>query len=137
MSLPSTLLCLIPSTILVAGFDPWGDSFEPASNLAVAQSIAPERKKFKILDFSKDNDHELDNYGEFTGATLRAGPLPESFTVCSAFMVEAWHTSFKQSRMFSLIEDLRQHSLREDLGQAEKGYEWGGVSVYADYNQTE
>ena len=94
MSLPSTLLCLIPSTILVAGYDPWGDSYEAAANLAVAQNIAPDEKKFKILDFSKDNDHEPDN-GEYTGATLRAGPLPESFTVCSAFMVEAWHTSFK------------------------------------------
>ena len=101
MSLPSTLLCLFPSTILVAGFDPWADSYEPATNLAVAQNIDPDGKKFKILDFSKDNDHEHSN-GEYTTATLRAGPLPESITVCSAFMVEAWHTSFKQSRMFSL-----------------------------------
>ena len=99
--------------------------------MAVAQNIAPDEKRFKILDFSKDNDHEPDN-GEFTGATLRAGPLPESITVCSAFMVEAWHTSFKQSKIFSLIEDLRQHSLLEDLRQVEKSFEWGFVSVYAD-----
>ena len=102
MSLPSTLLCLLPSTILVAGNDPWGDYYEPATNLAVAQNIDPDGKKFKILDFSKDNDHEPYSNGEFTSATLKAGPLPESITVCSAFMVEAWQTLFKQSRMFSL-----------------------------------
>ena len=102
MSLPSTLLCLLPSTILVAGYDPWGDAYEPASNIAVAQNIAPDEKKFKILDFSKDNDHEPFSKGYYTTATLRAGPLPESITVCSAFMVEAWQTLFKQSRMFSL-----------------------------------
>ena len=138
MSLPSTLLCLIPSTILVAGYDPWGDSYESAANLAVAQNLAPDEKKFKILDFSKDNDHELDSNGEYTCATLNAGPLPESITVCSAFMVEAWQPSFKESRMFYLIEDLRSNnSLYEDLRQAEKGHEWGFVSVYADYNRTE
>ena len=102
MSLPSTLLCLLPSTILVAGFDPWADSYEPATNLAVAPNIALDEKTFKILDFSEDNDHELGSKGDYTIATLKAGPLPESITVCSAFMVEAWQTLFKQSRMFSL-----------------------------------
>ena len=89
MSLTSTLLCLLSSTILVAGFDPWGDSFEPATNLAVAPNIALDEKTFKILDFSEDNDHELGSKGDYTIATLKAGPLPESITVCSAFMVEA------------------------------------------------
>ena len=80
----------------MAGFDPWGEPYESANDLAVAQSIAPD--EFKILDFSKDNDHERTILG-FTGAELKAGSLPESFTVCSAFMVEAWHTSFKESKI--------------------------------------
>ena len=41
-----------------------------------------------VLDFSADGDQQPDSDGEYTGATLEAGPLPESFTICSAFMVE-------------------------------------------------
>ena len=40
----------------------------------------------KVFDFSSDNDHEPDNNGEYTSATLDAGPLPQSFTICSAIM---------------------------------------------------
>ena len=47
------------------------------------------KRLVKVLDFSADSDHEPDSNGEYTRATLEAGPLPESFTVCSAFMVEA------------------------------------------------
>ena len=61
-------------------------------------------KRLKVLDFSADNDQELDSNGEFTGATLDAGALPESFTVCSAFMVEAWTTEFIDAKMFSLLD---------------------------------
>ena len=57
----------------------------------------------KVLDFSADNDNELDSNSEFTGATLDAGALPESFTVCSAFMVDAWTTEFSGAFMFSLL----------------------------------
>ena len=52
-------------------------------------------KKLKVLDFSADNDHEPDINGDYTSATLEAGSLPESFTICSAFMVEAWTTEFQ------------------------------------------
>ena len=45
-------------------------------------------KMLKVLDFSADIDHEPDSNGEYTSATLDAGPLPESFTICSAFRVE-------------------------------------------------
>ena len=41
--------------------------------------------KLKVFDFSADNDHKLDSNGEFTGATLKAGFLPESFTKLKVF----------------------------------------------------
>ena len=72
----------------------------------------------KVLDFSADNDQLPDSNGEFTGATLEAGPLPESFTICSAFMVEAWTTQFTQARMFTLR--------RQD------GIRWGFIDLYSD-----
>ena len=52
-----------------------------------------------ILDFSSDSDHELDSNGEYTSATLDAGALPESFAICSSFMVDAWSQSWKMSRI--------------------------------------
>ena len=45
----------------------------------------------------------MDINGEYTGATLEAGPLPESFTICSAFMVEAWTADFGSALMFELL----------------------------------
>ena len=59
----------------------------------------------KVFDFSADTDHELDSNGEYTGATLEAGPLPESFTVCSALMAEAWTPEFSASNMFTLLDN--------------------------------
>ena len=59
----------------------------------------------KVLDFSEDNDHQPDSNGEFTSATLEAGSLPESFTICSALMVEAWTTGFSSADMFALLDD--------------------------------
>ena len=59
-------------------------------------------KMMKVLDFSADSDHEADITGDYTSATLEAGPLPESFTICSALMVEAWIFS---AYMFSLLDD--------------------------------
>ena len=60
--------------------------------------------KLKVFDFSADNDHEPDINGELTGATLKAGFLPESFTICSAMMVDAWTTVFTSSEMFTLLD---------------------------------
>ena len=59
----------------------------------------------KVLDFSADNDNERDSNGEYTSATLDAGPLPESFTICSAIMVDAWTTEFTEAGMFTLLDD--------------------------------
>ena len=67
---------------------------------SVSSQGNPE-KMLKVFDFSADNDHEPDSNGEYTRATLEPG-LPESFTICSAFMTEAWTTEFTSSNMFTL-----------------------------------
>ena len=60
----------------------------------------------KVLDFSADTDQEPDSIGEYTSATLEAGPLPESFTICTAFMVEAWNTKFSTAGLFNMPDKL-------------------------------
>ena len=65
------------------------------------RSIRSE-KKVKIIDFSVDIDGEPDNSNEYTSATLNAGPLSKSFTICMGFMVEAWTSAFTSAKMFSL-----------------------------------
>ena len=71
----------------------------------------------KVLDFSTDIDQEPDSNGEFTGATLKAGFLPESFTICLSIMVDAWTTSFSAADMFRLL--------------GVHGYTWGMINLYA------
>ena len=78
--------------------------------------------KIKVLDFTADNDHEPDSNGEFTGATLKAGFLPESFTICSAIMVDAWTTVSSSARMFVLLDERRSRW----------GYRWGMINLFAD-----
>ena len=80
-------------------------------------------KMLKVLDFSADNNHEPDSNGEYTRATLEAGPLPESFTICSAFMVEAWTTEFSCADIFTLLDN--------------DGNRWGSITLYAAASYTE
>ena len=70
----------------------------------------------KVFDFSADNDGQADTNGEYTSATLNAGSLPESFTICSTYMVEAWPTKV-EGRMFQI------------LSKEGKGKTWGRVNV--------
>ena len=77
----------------------------------------------KVLDFSADNDHEPDSNGEYTSATLEAGPLPESFIICSAFMVEAWTTDFSEAVLFTLLDN--------------NGITWANINLYATPSSTE
>ena len=46
------------------------------------------KSRLKVLDFHSDNDQAGDNNGEYTSATLIGGILPDSFSVCSAYMVQ-------------------------------------------------
>ena len=56
----------------------------------------------QVLDFSDDNDRRPDKEIAYTHASLRKGNLPRSFTICAAFMVEAW-TEETYSYVFSLM----------------------------------
>ena len=80
-------------------------------------------KMLKVLDFSADNDQEPDSNGEYTSATLEAGPLPESFTICSALMVEAWTTEFSGTEMFELLDNDGDH--------------WAKIRLYAANSYTQ
>ena len=64
-----------------------------------------------MLDFHSDNDQAADNEGEYTSATLIGEPLPDDFSVCSAYMVEAWHTEQSAADMFSLRDDQEKNWL--------------------------
>ena len=77
----------------------------------------------KVLDFSADNDHQTDSNGEYTMATLDVGTLPESFTICSSIMVNAWTTTTKSAYMFLLADAA--------------GNQWGFIDLYASHTFTE
>ena len=79
-------------------------------------------QNMRVLDFSRDNDNLPDN-GEYTFAFLNAGTLPESFTICSAFMVNSWNTHYTEAYMFELLDDER------DM--------WGYIMMYAAGSYTE
>ena len=76
-------------------------------------------KSLKVLDFSADNDQKPDSNGEYTSATLEAGPLLESFTICSAFMVKNWTTDWPEALMFAML--------------AQDGSAWSYNIMYAGY----
>ena len=78
----------------------------------------------RVFDFSTDNDGKADKDGEYTSASLNAGPLPDSFTICSTYMVEAWPTKV-EGRMFQI------------LSKEGQGKTWGRVNVRVASNFTE
>ena len=51
------------------------------------------------------------------------GPLPESFTICTAIMVEAWTTEFTAADLFQLLNN--------------DGYRWIFSNFWADLSYTE
>ena len=60
-----------------------------------------------VLSFADDIDNKADSNGEFTSASLWKKNLPESFTICVAFMVEAWTTVTvgPSVRVFDMLKD--------------------------------
>ena len=59
------------------------------------------------LDFSMDNDQEPDENNSYTHASLQKENLPPSFTICTAFMVEAWN-EYQDARLFVMRDDKRK-----------------------------
>ena len=51
------------------------------------------------------------------------GPLPESFTICTSIMVEAWTTEFTAADLFQLLNN--------------DGYRWIFSNFWADLSYTE
>ena len=126
----STLFCFFLSITLVCGLLPP----EPRSRSGEAEALLIMRNqdrqprsdnsqgKLKVLDFSADTDKKLDSNGEYTHATLNAGPLPESFTICSALMVDSWPT--KSARMFLLYDPVAK-------------VQWGYIYLSAAFTYTQ
>ena len=137
MALPSTLFSLLLSLSLVFANllhddrstkmpkkgDP-GEGWKGRIQDRQRRSVRIQASNMsKVLDFSADNDQEPDSNGEYTGASLKADFLPESFTICSAIMVDAWTTVFTSAEMFILLNV--------------NGDQWGYVSLYAATEYTE
>ena len=78
----------------------------------------------KVLDFSLDSDKIVDDNGSYTctSASLEVENLPNSFTLCGAFMVEQWGDS-TNSPLF--------------LFQDEHNNLWFWVELYASNTYTE
>ena len=90
MKLPPTLFLLLLSAIVVFGYLHPIETGRPGKGESMEERRVSTRnrdrqqrslgsqgnpeKMLKVLDFSADNDHELDSNGEYTGATLEAGP---------------------------------------------------------------
>ena len=74
------------------------------------------------LDFSLDVDQKPDENNSYTHASLQIENFPSSFTICTAFMVEAWDEDV-DSYLFVLYDD--------------KGEVWFWVRIYAVVTYTE
>ena len=71
----------------------------------------------KALDFSLDNDWRPDENNSYTHASLEKENFPPSFTICTAFMVEAWITKYTRTKLFVLSDD--------------KGKVWHVIEIHA------
>ena len=69
-----------------------------------------------------DNDGKPDSNDEYTSASLEAGTLKESFTICLAFMVEAWNTEYTYAKVLTLFDDI--------------GDIWAHIKLYSDYSSS-
>ena len=63
--------------------------------------------KIKILDVSADNERpgRRNSNGSYTYASLKKSGLPFSFTLCSAFLVEAWMSDYFEANVYTLHDD--------------------------------
>ena len=78
-----------------------------------------------VITFSDDNDKAPDSFGKYTGASLTKYDMPKDFTICVAYMVEAWTTDSAAAELFWLRK------------KKPEIFRWGKVSMYAAKNHTE
>ena len=76
-----------------------------------------------MITFSDDSDGLPDSAGEYTGASLTKPDMPKDFTICAAYMVEAWTTDWSAASLFQL--------------NARNGYRWAAVSMFAASTYTQ
>ena len=81
-------------------------------------------KTTKVFNFDDDYDEEYDENGELSCAYLDTGkPLPETWTLCSSFMVDAWMMEFSSADLF-VLDDF-------------EGDRWAWVHMFAASDYTE
>ena len=79
----------------------------------------------KVFDFSYHEADDNDEDEDYTRATLDAGSLPESFTICSSFMLwDYWTNDFKSARLFTLLD-------KDTI------WSWAYIELYAGPSYTE
>lgn len=84
--------------------------------------VCCQPSKGVALDFSLDSDGVPDKNNRSTHAFLQKENLPPSFTICTAFKVQAW-TEYVNARLFILQED--------------NGVGWLAADIYALTSYTE
>ena len=77
---------------------------------------------WKALDFSMDSDGQPDENNIYTLASLKIENLPPSFTICTAFMVEAW-AEYTDAKLFAL------------LGDNGEVWNWAKISAFETYTE--
>ena len=76
-----------------------------------------------MISFSADIDGQSDSSGEYTGASLSLPSLPRDFSLCAAFMVEAWTTAYTAAYLFQLNDN--------------SGSKWASITINAKPTTTE
>ena len=91
-----SLQCLVQCTITRGYLD--------HDVLRLKRQANKDIKRIKVINFSDDNDHQPDDDGEYTHATLRnpERSFPSSFSICMSFMVEAWQDNSPSAHLFSI-----------------------------------
>lgn len=87
------------------------------------------------MDFSLDNDNAVDSNEAYTSATLKKNDMPPSFTICAAYMIEAWPTDSTEVRMFVLQG--KNFGYGYGAHDSETAFDYGYVSMYAAPDYTE
>ena len=77
-----------------------------------------------VLSFADDNDDQADTNGEFTSALSEKANMPASFTLCLAFMAEAWTDDYQSVDIPTFQTDDRQDK-------------WGHIILYPAPGYTE
>ena len=95
-------------------FQVWFYTTDP--NLRVETCPVPFCPPLKALDLSLDNNGVPDENNTYTHASLQKANFPSSFTICTAFMVEAWAQD-ASAWLFDLNDD--------------KGESWHWVKIFA------